>query len=209
MGLVVPPRQATKTTLALFLLIYRLTRPGSGYCKIHSCNSILCFDYCSFCPGMCSPLLGVLPFDWPTWNHPVREPQLHSSLQAKGIHANGMTEILLNYFLCESTEGRAAMISSGNGLQWVPRRGSHTEMLYSASVRRSLHAAASSQQLMADSEVSSALQTIFRQVCIYADQQELRICSCCSSRSNEKAGQDMTATILDKRSEGQRKQICY
>lgn len=160
MGLVVPPRQATKATLALFLLIYRLTRPGSGHCKIPSCTSVLCLDYCSFCPGMCSPLLGWLPFDWVTWDHSVREPQLHSSLQAKGIHTNSVTEILLNHSLCESTEGRAAMISSGNGLQWVPRRDSHTEMLYSAPLRRSLHPAASLHQLMADSEGSSALQTI-------------------------------------------------
>lgn len=149
-----PPRQATNATLALFLLIYRLTRQARATAK-----SLLALAYCSFCPGMCSPLLGWLSFDWATWDHSVREPQLHSSLQAKGIHTNGVTEILLNYSLCESTEGRAAMISSGNGLQWVPRRGSHTEMLYSAPLRRSLHPAASLQQPMADSEGSSALQT--------------------------------------------------
>lgn len=132
------------TTLALFLLICRVTRPGSDHCKIPCRTSILCPDYHSSCPDRCSPLLGWLPFEWPTWNHPVSEPQLHSRAQAKCIHNSGMTRTLLSSSLCASTKGRAAMFESGNGLQWVPRRGTYTGMLESASLRRSLHAAASS-----------------------------------------------------------------
>lgn len=120
-----------KTTLFLFLHTYRVTKPGSGHCKTPCCTSILCLDYQSSCLAMCFPLLEWLPFEWLTRSHPVSEPQLHSSLQAKCMHINGMTETLLSYSLCENTfvKGRAAMIYSGKGLKQVQRRSTHTGML--------------------------------------------------------------------------------
>lgn len=106
-------RGGHRTTLALFLLMYRMTGPGLGHCKIPCCISILRLNNYGSCPDN-ALLREWLPFEVLTWSHTVRKPQRHLSLQAKCIYTDDMTEPLRSCPLCDSEKGERAV----HDLEW-------------------------------------------------------------------------------------------